>query len=629
MPSVNWRTALAAALCLPLSAFADGDPAEVVVTATRTPTRINSLLSDVTVLTREEIAKAPQSTLAELLQSVPGLEIVANGGPGQTNSLLIRGANSGHTLVLIDGLRAGSATLGLTSFETLQPSQIERIEIVRGPMSSLYGADAIGGVVQIFTNRGKGEPQPNFSFGVGSWNTMKAAGGYSGEAGPWRFSFQAGLESSDGFSAIARGNPSLGIFDPFNPDRDGTRNHSFSGSLAYRVGSEHEFGAQMYQSASRTQFDASNCDAIFVSCTSAFNNRNRQEQSSFGLYSRNRINTVWQSTLRLGVTGDDYRSNALDPTAGVVSWAQARTRQHQLQWQNDLTLPIGRLMLAAERLEQHVDASIAYPVRQRNINSLVAGWQYGVDAHDFQASVRRDANSQFGNRDTGSLAYGYHFTDSWSASASVGTAFKAPSIADLYYPFDGMLVGNPNLRPESARNMEMALRYEGAGQRANLTVYRNEVKNLITWLFDPGTFTFTPDNVGKALLKGATAAWQGEIGNWRLRANLDVQSPRDQVTGRLLPFRAQRHAGFGVERSFGRWRSGAEVVASSARYDSTTTPLRLGGYGLLNLYGSYSLDRNWSLIARANNVLDKRYALSPNYNTPGANLFFGVRYEPK
>lgn len=623
------RTALAALLTSTFPFAFAADEAAVVVTATRAPTRLNTLLSDATVVTREEIEKAPQSTLAELLQVQPGLEIAANGGPGQTNSLFIRGANSGHAVILIDGMRLGSATLGSVALETIPTSQIERIEIVRGPMSSLYGADAIGGVIQIFTRRGLGEPRANFNFGAGRWNTTRAGGGYGGEAGPWRFSVQAGEERSGGFSAISHADPTLGIYDPFNSDRDGTRNRNLSGNLSYRIGADHEFGINSFSSSSRTQFDASNCDAFFSTCTSAFNNRNEQRQSSTGLYARNRLTPVWQSTLRYGETVDDYRSNSLDPTTGVESWASARTKQNQIQWQNDLRLPIGRLMLGAEQLDQHVTSSTIYPVNLRTIRSLLAGWQQSFGSHEFQANLRRDSNSQFGRRDTGSAAYGYHLNDAWRISGSVGTAFKAPSIADLYYPFDGMAVGNPNLRPERAHSRELALRYDGVEQSASATLYRNRVSDLISWSFNPTTFVFSPANVGTAVLQGATLAWQARMADWRLKANLDVQSPRDTDTDRLLPFRAQRHAGLAAERSFGRWNAGAEVVGSSVRYDSSTTPRRLGGYGLLNLNANYAIDRDWSVFARANNIFDKRYELIRSYATPGANLFVGVRYEPR
>lgn len=596
----NLVIVLAAASCLLQSVVVHADDA-VVVIATRTPRLATELLNDVSVISREDIAHSGQSSLADLLRSVPGVDIVNNGGPGKVTSVLLRGANSAHTLVLVDGMRISSATLGTTALENIPLSQVERIEVLRGPASSLYGADAIGGVIQIFTRSQKAAP--SLSVGMGSYGAHSASAGWSGETNGTVLSVQGGYYETTGFTAIR--NPASALF---NPDADGYRNTNFSGQVAQRFGTDHEIGARAFYSDGLTHYDSS-----FPSRN--FDFRLAQTLSSTQLYSRNHFTPDWSSMLRYG-DSEDSSTSITSPT----DRAMFRTRQGQLSWQHDIKLGDQVLIAGVERLQQRVDGDTAYVVNERVINSALAGFQGRFGDHRLQLNVRDDNNSQFGNRTTGMAGYGYLFTPTLRASVNTGTGFNAPSFNLLYFPGFGV----PTLRPESALNREASLKFDDGTSQAGIVYYRNKVTDLIV-LTGP---QFTPTNVGQASLSGTSLTYSGQLSNYRVRASLDVQDPKDAATGLILPRRAKQHLSTSLARAFGRWTIGAELDAASVRYDDAANTHRLGGYGIVNMYLDYAIGADWSVMTRFNNVFDKRYELVRDYGVPGANLFVTLRYQP-
>ena len=245
-------------------------------------------------------------------------------------------------------------------------------------------------------------------------------------------------------------------------------------------------------------------------------------------------------------------------------------------------------------------------------------------------SYRDDHNSQFGNNQTGGIGYGYRFNNNWKATASYGSAFKAPSFNDLYFPG----FSNPNLVPEKSDSIEASLRYQDEKSEFSVTAFDNRIRNLIG--FD--LTTFTVENIKKARIQGITVAGGHQIGNLQMNANIDFQSPRDELTDQLLVRRANRHANLNLAYNLGDWRFGAEMVASSNRYNDPNNKLSMGGYSIVNFTTQYKVNNDWSVQARANNVFDKNYALALDgnpattgfaYNTPGANLFVNIRYEPQ
>lgn len=577
----------------------------VFVTATRQAQRASDVLFDTTVIEAEEIRDAgPTATLNDLLARQPGVEINQKGGVGTDSSIFLRGSNNSHALVLVDGIRLGSTTTGYPAWGFIPLQQVERIEIVRGSCSSLYGSDAIGGVIQIFTKRGDGPFRPYVEAGAGTWDTKSLAAGFSGSQDGWRYSLQTSRREGDSYSAIR--NPKN---SSYNPDKDGYEISSSSGNLSYSPAQGHEVGVGFLQSEGWNRYDA-------WPKTSDL----KQSERIFGanVYTRNQLTSNWTSTVKFGTSTDSSRQYA-----DHAQYSRIRSDQTQLQWQNDIALPIGTALLAVERVEQEVFGTPNYTRDERAINSVLAGWNGKIEAHRLQVNIRRDDNSQFGGHTTGTLAYGYQLSADWRASVSYGSAFKAPTFNDLYWPGSG----NPNLKPEESENREASVHYETEKHHASLTYYDNEVRELIEWA--PINGLWKPSNVAEARLRGLTMAYSGTWAGFRINGSIDLQKPEDTENETILRYRARRIAKAGISRDFGPFSIGAEALASSERYNDAANTQVLPGYGLVNLLASYRLARDWTLFARANNVFDKDYELVRDYATPERNFFVGVRYSPQ
>jgi vitamin B12 transporter len=361
---------------------------------------------------------------------------------------------------------------------------------------------------------------------------------------------------------------------------------------------------QFFRSRENAQFDAA----------PGFDDRTITTLTSYSIASRNRLVSFWTSRLEAGEGDDDSVSQT------GFGPSRFKTRQHQYAWQNDLALPQGGLSLALERREERLDSDAGFAVTARNTNAVVAVWQWRDGPQALQANLRRDESSQFGARTTGALAYGYALGD-LRAGASYGTAFKAPTFNDLYFPG----FSNPDLRPETAHNAEAALRYARGDLSAGIVAYRNRVRDLIVFQCD-AAFNCAPQNVATARLEGVTLELETRFGGISVRASADLQRPEDGAIGNLLPRRARRHASLAMARAWNALRVGAELIASSVRFDDATNTRRMGGYALVNLTADYTLSPGWTLFARLDNALDKQYELAADYNTPGSSIFAGVRY---
>jgi vitamin B12 transporter len=573
----------------------------VVVTATRTPEPLSSIIQPIELITEPQIQQAGQDTLTGLLQSQANVEIDGTGGYGQPSSVFIRGSNSAHTLVLIDGIRVNNAGLGTVPFENFPTPQFSRIEVVPGPFSSLYGSDAMGGVIQLFTHRWPDAPSLTGAAGYGTYDTSSVYGGVSAGTHDTGFTVNAGYFQSRGFSATNPSAPS-GIF---NPDNDGYRNTNVSGSVVHRFAPDQEIGVTALYTQGNTHFDSGpTTDDV-----------NNEAIGVYSVYSRNRLTDWWQSLVRVGEVQDDSVVTGAFP-------GEFRSDQTQLTWQNDFSTSIGTFIAGFDYLQQTVGGgTTVFPVDEREIYGLFAGYSTQIGRNTVFASVRNDDNSQFGDHTTGSLGYAFALTPELRLRASAGNAFHAPTFNDLYFPG----FGNPNLQPEVGRSWEVGADYKVGAQRFSATYFDNHISQLIV----NDSVTFLPINLGSATIQGLELGYDGVVRGLELRARLTLQNPVDDDNGDQLPRRAKIFGNAGIARTFGSFNVGAEVVGASARFDSVNElpGTEMGGYALFNLVASYKIDRDWRVDLRWNNVFNKNYELAQGFNTPGSNVFVWVKYE--
>jgi len=500
----------------------------------------------------------------------------------------------------------GSATSGSPTLENIPLELIDRVEILRGPASALYGSDAIGGVIQVFTRKGREGFQPSVRAGVGTDGARTLGATLAGGVERLRYSVSAGSERSDGIDAQPA---SLSGSDG---DDDGFRNEYFSGSASLGLRDADEIGLNVLHSDMRNWYD----NAV------AFDSYLDKRTTTVGLHMRNQITRDWTSTLRFGYGADESRNHA-----DLNDRSTFETEQRQLTWQHDIALGAGSLLAAYEYLEQEVDVTTAYDKTSRYMDSFLLGWSGQFDRQSLQINARHDDSSQFGSKTTGTLAYGYRLTAEWRAHASIGTGFKAPTFNDLYYPVIcskkwGCFGGNPALKAEESLNREVGVTWERDSVIANLTYFNNRIKNLIDWSAGIAS------NIGQANLQGVEANLSAMLWDYRVRASIDFLDTEDKATGDELGRRARIGGSLGIERASGPWTWGVEWNGQGRRYDRTpnTAANRMGGYGLLNAYVHYALAPDWSVEVRANNLLDKDYELAQNYGTQGANAFVAVRY---
>ena len=620
--SSTLAVAIATVLIAPLpatAADASTDLDSVVVTASRTEQTQSQVLAASTVIDRAEIERLQPRSLADLLRGTPGVSIANNGGPGKSTSVFLRGTESDHVLVLVDGVKIGSATSGTAAFQDIPVDQIERIEIVRGPYSSLYGSDALGGVIQIFTRRPQGAFVPNVSVGIGSYDTLRGSVGFAGRGTQGWYSVEASHDQTDGINAC-RGKPSPrggGCFT-YEPDRDGYRNNALSLKGGWRFDEQWDADATATRAEGRNHYDGTSSN-FAESATQVLGGRVRYKPAK-----------DVQITANLGRSEDlstDYENGDYADTFN--------THRDLASLQADLGRIGGSAGLTTVGFDWQRDrvvGSTDYFVDARRNHALFAQWQQEFGDSSVQGSLRHDENSQFGGKTTGSLQYGYALTKSLRVTGSYGTAFKAPTFNDLYYPD----YGNPDLAPETSRNWELGIRGTPGWGNWSLNAFQNEIDHLI--VFDSSLtgplFPFGgANNIDRSRIRGVELAADTTLGQWRLAGNATWLQPEDRsddgTRGNLLPRRARRTANVDVDRSFGALSIGASVFASGYRYDDTANLNRLGGYALTDLRMAYAFDAAWKVELAAKNVFDRHYETARYFNQPGRNWMLTLRYQPR
>ena len=564
----------------------------VVVTATRSPLPLSQVLADMSVLERDAIERSGASCVADLLARLPGVEFSRNGGPGSVTSVFVRGGESRHTAVFIDGVRVDSQATGGAMWEMLPVEQVERIELLRGPAAAVYGSDAVAGVVQIITRKGQGALRATAAVTMGAESLQQVQASVAGSDGPIDYALSASRGRSDGFNArpIATA----------NPDSDGWRRQAFQARAGWQITPGQRLEAGVLSSRLKGQYDASLTDDDISDY--ALRTASLSWNSHWAVGSDTRV-SVGQSRSTYETQPSYYRSE--------TTLRNFLLRHEELVAGQNLSISLER---REDRLLNPATDYAATLEGERTQDAVALGWRTDIGAHGLQAHLRYDDDSEFGGQATGSLAWGWTFAPGFRATASAATSFRAPTLYQRFSEY-----GTATLQPEDGRNVEAGLQWAQAGQELSATVWRNRLRQLIA--FGGAGPCASPygcyENVGRAQIEGLTLAGRTTLGAWVFNGSVDWHDPRNLDVDKLLVRRARQLANLGVQTTWDTWQLGLQVQAAAARFDDTANTQRMGGYALVSLSVAKPLGAGLVLEGRIDNVGDKVYEVARTYATPG------------
>jgi len=595
-------TSCLALLLTPTLSSAD-EAESITVTANRMAQTADETLASVSVITRKDIETSQSQEVIDLLRLQAGIDVARTGGPGADTSVFLRGTNSNSTLVLIDGVRASSATSGSFAWQSMSTSDIDRIEIVRGPRAAQYGSDAIGGVIQIFTRKNK---SLQVHAQAGSYNSQLLEAGIGG-GDKVKYSINASAKNTDGFSSINEKD----TFGSYNPDDDGFKNRSLSASLDWSITDKTEFTIKGWDSRGNKEYDDGSVPA-----------NNKTENGTMDIRLTNQTMPNWKQTFSMG--------GALDYIEDTSSRSsQITTNRFMADWQNDFTIGLNHMAtIGISTLHEKVDSynrinqTTVYNESTSN-NALFALWQSTIGINNLNISARVDDYESFGTHSTGQIAWGIQAGKKSRFTASLGTAFKAPSLNELYHPgYGGLYGGNPDLKPEESITAELGAHYSpDKRQNLGLNIYRTKVDNLIAYS------SITPhnvENINEAQINGLEFLYSFKTGPWVLSTNFTLQKAINNSTKSDLLRRPRQKFNVELRHSFGtKGDLGLTWNYVGPREDFGAT---LDSYNLVDFSGSYLVIKSLRLEARIENLLDEDYEHAYSYNTPGRSFYAGIRY---
>ncbi|MFG0842892.1 TonB-dependent receptor domain-containing protein [Pseudomonas sp. FYR_5] len=585
---------------------------DVLISASRQVESRTATSAANTVFTRSDIDRLQPTSVTDLLSRVPGVQVAPTGGRGSLPGIFIRGTKAAQSLVLVDGVRIANATSGDSGLQFLDVDQIERVEVLRGSRSAVYGSDAIGGVIQIFTRRSNGPGlQPRLRMAAGSNQTFQRSLGLSGGNDSTRFNLGASLDETAGIDSTGPSFASDG-------DHDAYRNKAVNLSLSHTFGERFEVGLNLLDSRGRREIDEPRGASPQVPYSNF-------AVSSIGSYLDAQVTEQWST--RFELAHSENRDESRDKLSH--SSAPFNTYRDQATWQNNLALgEHNSLLLGGDWYEDRVHGSTDFTEDSRWNRAVFAQHRYQGEPFSTELGVRHDRNQQFGGQTTwsGSLTVPLNANNDVLLSYSEG--FRAPTFNDLYYP----QFSNPNLDPEHSRSYELQWRSQlSTESRLETSLYRTDLRDAIIFGQDS-----IPRNVASARINGVEMALAQQWGAWHSQLGLALIDPRDRETGHTLARRARRSLSLDLDRELGRFSVGASWQAVSSSYDDEANRNRIGGYGLLGLRGSWAASDELELEAKLDNLLDRNYSRAlysyegtyHPYREEGRTVLFSVTWTP-
>ncbi len=588
-------------LCASIINTAYAETEQLFVTAQRFPVDINKTLSSITVIDREQINASPAADLPSLLAQTPSFAISRAGGPGQQTSLFVRGTESDHFLLLVDGVRVATATSGAAALNLIPLESIERIEIVRGPRSSLYGSEALGGVIQIVTKNTGETSTPHFSLEAGSNNTWNARAGYRWVNDNTRLAINLGITDSEGIDALVGS----------DPDKDGHANTSVSLNLDHRFSDELRLESTILHATGNQEFDDS-----FDATAKPENDFVQQAASIAFLFQPS-------NDLELGITF----AQGLDELEVDSNFSNFfNTTTDQLNLSAKYSQPGYTLLAGFDYRDEELESQTAYQESSRDNQAFYLNYLGQSGSHSFGASLRSDDNQAFGSETTGNISYAFTFANNLQVSLAAGTAYKAPSFNDLYFPdFAPFFFSNPDLTPEKSENIELSVAANSNHSNWKISIFQNEIEDLIS-------FTgLTSENIAEAKIQGLELSLSTNLAGWNLMANASLLDHEDQQSGEPLLRRPDTTINLSSSRQFGAWTPQLDINYSDSRTDLDfssfpSSIVTLDDFVLVNLGVNYQLNDRWSVYAKVNNLFDQDYTTIQGFNQPGIESLIGVRF---
>ncbi len=569
-----------------------------IVTATRTAISLDDALAPVIVIQREEIERSLARNLSELIEFYPGLGVARNGGSGQTTSVFVRGTESNHVLVLVDGVEINPGTLGGAAVQNISSEIIERVEIVKGPRSALYGSEAIGGVINVITRRPDNTALVDAKLGGGRYDTREASLALATQGRRGKVGVSVDWLDSDGFPTL----------DGQTQDR-GHDNINVNVYGETRVG-ELTAGLSHWQSEGKTEY----FDFFMTPIDQDFENR------ATALKLQYPIGINWSSSLSLSQVKDDIDQNQ--------SPDFVKTTRNVLDWQNDFSPSESQHWVAGVYVSREETKGLSFgaPLEDSpgsgdvdtDVEAVFVQDSIDLGRHDLNLATRYTDHDTAGSKTTWNADYGFSINDRTRLIAGIGTGFRAPDSTDRFG-----FGGDPDLDSETSTNYEIAIRRRfGGNHLVSVTAFQNEIDDLIE--FDLATFTI--GNIEEARIRGFEADYTGKTTLWSWRAGIVILDPENKSTGDVLARRSRRTLTGTVTRQMGPHLFGLDVLMASDRKDSPFSNVYNAGFVLANITAQLRLGDNWTVRGRVENVLDSQYETAAGFNAADRGLYVQLHY---